>query len=325
MASRVAVLDDYQGVAREYADWGVLPPDTEVEVFTGHIADRDELVRILEPFDVVAAMRERTPFPRHVLEALPNLKLLVTTGMRNASIDLQAASELGVTVCGTGSGARTGQAWGPTAELTWGLILALARNIPREDRVIREGGWQQTVGTELTGRTLGIVGLGQLGRQVAAVGRVFGMDTIAWSQNLAQETAEAAGTRAVAKQELFRSADVVSIHLQLSARTRGLVGAAELDLMHREAYLVNTSRGAIVDEEALRTALREGRIAGAGIDVFEREPLPADDPWRSTPRTVLTPHIGYVTEGTYGNFFAETVEDVRSYLAGSPVRVLNGD
>ncbi|QUH01492.1 D-2-hydroxyacid dehydrogenase family protein [Saccharopolyspora erythraea] len=321
MAVRVAVLDDYQRVARDYADWDSLP--ASVEFFHDHVADREELVRRLQPFQVIAAMRERTPFPREVLEALPNLKLLVTTGMRNASIDLAAASELGITVSGTGGSGSADRSWQPTAELTWGLIFAVTRNIPLEDRALREGGWQRTVGVELGGRTLGLLGLGRLGTQVAAIGRAFGMPVIAWSQNLTDEAAEAAGARRVDKEELFASSDILSIHTVLSRRTRGLVGAAELALMRPTAYLINTSRGPIVDEAALREALHAGRIAGAGIDVFEREPLPADDPWRGVPRTVLTPHLGYVTEGTYRAFYTDTVESIGAFLEGAPVRVLN--
>ncbi|RKT86331.1 Lactate dehydrogenase [Saccharopolyspora antimicrobica] len=320
MAIRVAVLDDYQGVARDYADWDSLP--AQVEFFHEHIADQAELVRRLEPFEVVAAMRERTAFPREVLAALPNLKLLVTTGMRNASIDMAAARELGVVVSGTG-GAGAERAWAPTAELTWGLIFALLRKIPEEDRSIREGGWQRGVGLEVVGRTLGVLGLGRLGSQVAAVGRAFGMDVIAWSQNLTGEAAAAAGARRVDKDELFAASDVLTIHTVLSRRTRGLVGAAELALMRPTAYLINTSRGPIVDEAALRAALHEGRLAGAGIDVFSHEPLPADDPWRTTPRTVLTPHLGYVTEDTYRAFYTDTVENIAAHLRGAPVRVLN--
>ncbi|SFS32166.1 D-2-hydroxyacid dehydrogenase family protein [Saccharopolyspora flava] len=312
---RIAVLDDYQDVARSYADWGSL----DVEVFSEHIRDMDELVARLEPFEVIAAMRERTPFPRAVLSRLPNLKLLVTTGMRNASIDLDAARELGVVVSGTGSG----RGWGATSELAWGLILAVLRDIPGQDRRIREGGWQTGVGVELGGKTLGVLGLGRLGSQVAAVGRAFGMDVIAWSRNLTEQRAAEGGARLVGKDELFATSDVLSVHLVLGERTRGLVGEAELALMKPTAYLINTSRGPIVDEAALRAALHEGRIAGAGIDVFGTEPLPADDPWRTTPRTVLTPHIGYVTDDTYEAFFAETVEDVRAFAAGSPIRVLN--
>ncbi len=264
MAVRVAVLDDYQDVARTYADWSSL--DADVDVFDEYIGDYDELVRRLEPYEVIAAMRERTPFPRALLEALPNLKLLVTTGMRNKAIDLEAAAELGITVSGTGNGARPDRSWGPTAELTWGLILAVTRNIPAEDRNLREGAWQRTVGVELSGRTLGLIGLGRLGSQVATVGRAFEMNVLAWSENLTDEAARAAGAQRVDKRELFASSDVVSIHTVLSKRTRGVVGAEEISRMSSNAYLINTSRGPIVDETALREALHGGRIAGAGID-----------------------------------------------------------
>ena len=265
MSVRIAVLDDYQHVAREYADWSVLPAEAEITVFDEHIADEGELVRRLEPFEVVAAMRERTAFPHRVLEALPKLELLVTTGMGNASIDMEAAGRLGITVSGTGNSSSSPAA---TTELTWGLILALTRAVPAEDRRIREGGWQHTIGMGLSGRTLGLVGLGRLGTQVANLGRAFGMDTIAWSQHLTTEAAEAAGVKAVGKRELFATADVISIHVRLSDRTRGLVGAEEIELMGRDAYLVNTSRAAIVDEAALRDALWRGRNARGGIHVF---------------------------------------------------------
>ncbi|GAA4618731.1 D-2-hydroxyacid dehydrogenase family protein [Saccharopolyspora hordei] len=317
---RIAVLDDYQGVAAEYADWDSLP--AQVEFFHEHIADPDELVRRLAPFEVVAAMRERTAFPREVLAALPRLRLLVTTGMRNAAIDMVAARELGVVVSGTGGGGSD-RAWAPTAELTWGLIFALLRGIPEHDRRIREGGWQQGVGLEVAGRTLGVLGLGRLGTQVATVGRAFGMDVIAWSHHLTDEAAAAVGARRVEKEELFATSDVLTVHTVLSERTRGLVGAAELALMKPTAYLVNTSRGPVVDEAALQAALRAGRLAGAGVDVFSREPLPPDDPWRTTPRTVLTPHVGYVTDGVYRAFYTDTVESVAAWLRGAPVRVLN--
>ncbi|TDD86902.1 D-2-hydroxyacid dehydrogenase family protein [Saccharopolyspora karakumensis] len=312
---RIAVLDDYQDVARSYADWDGL----DVEVFTEHIADVDELVSRLEPFDVIAAMRERTRFPREVITRLPNLELLVTTGMRNASIDLDAAREHGVVVSGTGSG----RGWAATSELAWGLIFALLRDIPRQDRQIRTGGWQTGVGVELGGKTLGVLGLGRLGSHMATVGRAFGMDVMAWSSNLTEQRAAEVGARLVGKDELFERSDVLSVHLVLSERSRGLVGADELALMKPTAYLINTSRGPIVDEDALRTALRGGRIAGAGLDVYGTEPLPADHPWRDTPRTVLTPHIGYVTDDTYQAFFVETVENVKAFAAGSPIRVLN--
>ncbi|ASU79456.1 hydroxyacid dehydrogenase [Actinopolyspora erythraea] len=319
----IAVLDDYQNVAREFGDWHTLPPDAEVTVFDEHIADPEELVRELEPFGVVVAMRERTPFPAAVLRQLPNLELLVTTGMGNAVIDMATAAEQGVTVCGTGNGMREGAEWAPTAELTWGLILALARRIPEEDRSVREGGWQHTVGKDLLGGTLGVLGLGRLGSQVATVGRAFGMEVLAHSENLTEERARQVGARAVGKRELFAESDVVTVHVKLSERTRGLVGRAELDLLGPNSYLINTSRGPIVDERELLSALHEGRIGGAGVDVYEREPLPADDPWRGAPRTVLTPHLGYVSETVYRAFFTEAVEDVRQYLAGAPVRVLN--
>jgi phosphoglycerate dehydrogenase-like enzyme len=322
MGVRVAVLDDYQDVARGYADWSALP--AEVDVFHDHVADHDLLVRRLQPYQVVSAMRERTPFPRALLEALPNLGLLVTTGMRNDSIDLVAATECGVTVCGTGGGSSPSVSGSSTAELTWGLILALARDIPTEERNLRAGDWQRSIGAGLAGRTLGLVGLGRIGSQVAAIGRAFDMSVLAWSENLTDETAERAGARRVDLNDLFASSDVVSIHTKLSPRTRGVVGAEQISLMHAGSYLVNTSRGPIVDEAALQTALHEGRIAGAGLDVFDREPLPADDPWLDVPRTVLTPHLGYVTEGNYAAFYADTVECIGAYLAGTPVRVLNG-
>lgn len=321
MTVRIAVLDDYQDVARDYADWSALPATTDF--FSTAVAGPDELVSRLEPYQVVAAMRERSSFPREVLRRLPNLRLLVTTGMRNAAIDLEAASELGITVCGTGSSGPGGQSSVPTTELTWGLIFALVRNIPAEDRAVRAGEWQQTVGMELHGRTLGVLGLGRLGQQVATLGRAFGMPVIAWSHNLTEQAAAEVGAHRVERDELFATSDVLTIHTVLSKRTRGLVGERELALLRPTAYLINTSRGPIVDEPALRRALHAGRIAGAGIDVFGREPLPTDDPWRSTPRTVLTPHLGYVTDGTYRSFYTETVEDIRTFLEGSPVRVLN--
>jgi phosphoglycerate dehydrogenase-like enzyme len=300
--TRVAVLDDYQGVAHRFGAWDSL--DAEVVVFTEHHDD----IGHLEPFDVIMAMRERTPFPRDRLERLPNLKLLVTTGMANAAIDVEAARELGITVAGTG-GTPT-----HTAELTWGLILALARHIPQEDRAVREGRWQETVGLELAGLTLGVIGLGRLGSQVARIGAAFGMEVIAWSQNM---------DTPLTKHDLLRTSDVVTIHVRLSDRTRGLIGAEDLALMKPTAYLINTSRGPIVDESALLEALRDGRIAGAGIDVYDSEPLPPDHPLRSAPNTVLTPHIGYVTSASYARFYEDAVEDVAAFLRGEPVRVIN--
>ena len=314
--TRVAILDDYQAVALRLADWGSLPAD--VEVFRDHVADEAGVAARLADFDVVVAMRERTPFTRSLLARLPRLRLLVTTGMRNASIDLRAAAERGIRVCGT-AGLPS-----PTAELTWALILALVRHVPREDRATRDGRWQETLGTTLSGKTLGVLGLGQLGSRVARVGRAFEMDVLAWSQNLTAERAAAAGaTLAGSKDEVLARADVVTIHLVLGERTRGLLGARELALMRPTAYLVNTSRGPIVDEPALIAALRAGTIAGAGLDVYDEEPLPPDHPLRRLPNTVITPHLGYVTEETYRIFYPQAVEDVRAFLAGAPVRVLS--
>ena len=312
------MLDDYQGVARDMADWGSLPDGAQVSYFHDHLTDEDELVSRLRGFEVVVAMRERTPFPRSLLARLPTLRLLVTTGMRNAAIDLQAATEAGVTVAGTG-GIGT-----HTAELTWALILSLLRHVPAEDASVRAGGWQRTVGTDLAGKTLGVLGLGNIGRRVAAIGLAFGMEVIAWSQNLTAEAAAAAGAAWVEKAALFGRADVLTVHLVLGDRTRGLVGAAELAAMKPTAYLVNTSRGPIVEEAALVECLRQGRIAGAGLDVYDTEPLPADHPLRALHNTVLTPHLGYVTEGSYRVFYTEAVEDIAAFCAGSPVRVLNG-
>jgi len=311
---RVAVLDDYQRVARDYADWDSLAPH-EV-VFFHEPIPANELVRTLEPFDAVALMRERTAFPAAAIEALPRLRLLVTTGMRNASVDLDAARAAGVTVCGT-------EALGhPTAELAWGLILALARRIPTEDASLRAGRWQTTVGIGLHGKTLGVLGLGRLGAQVAGFGTAFGMRVIAWSQNLTAERAAECGAELVTRERLFGEADVLTIHLVLSDRTRGLVGAAELTSMKRTALLVNTSRGPIVDEAALAAALADGAIAGAAVDVFGTEPIPADHPLLAAPNIVLTPHLGYVSDDGYAIFYPQTVEAIAAFAAGEPVRVI---
>jgi phosphoglycerate dehydrogenase-like enzyme len=314
---RVAVLDDYQDVALQSADWSVLPPDAKVQVFRNHLSNQDALVERLREFEIVVAMRERTPFPRSLLERLPNLQLLITTGMRNASIDVEAAADLGITVCGT-------QGLGyPTAELTWGLILALLRHIPREDRATREGRWQVSVGVGLRDKVLGVIGLGNLGSQVATVGKAFGMSLLAWSQNLTAERAAQFGATLVGNDELLVRSDLVTIHLVLSDRTRGLIGARELSLMKRSAYLINTSRGPIVDEPALIQALRQGTIAGAALDVYDEEPLPLDHPLRQLPNTVITPHLGYVTAETYKIFYGHAVEDIQAFLQGKPTRVLN--
>ena len=326
---RVAILDDYQQVSLASTDWSAVRSLAEIDVFTEHMARTEALVGALEPFDVIVAMRERTFFDATRLSQLPRLRLLVTTGMSNPSIDLAAASAQGVTVCGTGGVGSS------TVELTWGLILALARHIPEEDRRMKmagraggaalggSGGWQQTVGTGLDGKWLGIVGLGRQGQQVAGVGRAFGMKLRAWSQNLDPDTAKKAHAKAVSKEELFSSCDVVTVHYKLSPRSVGLVGAAELALMKSSAYLVNTSRGPIVDSTALLASLRSGSIAGAALDVYDVEPLPLSDPLRTAPNVVLTPHLGYVTEDAYHVFYGDAAEDIVAFAQGSPVRVLS--
>ena len=314
--ARIGVLDDYQEVALEMADWSAISQDNEVQVFKDHLSDPSALVNRLSEFDIVVAMRERTPFTRAVLAQLPNLKLLVTTGMRNRSIDMDAAAELGITVCGT-----SGQSYA-TAELTWGLILSLARRIPAEDTATRQGKWQVTVGEGLKFKTLGVLGLGNLGSQVATVGKAFEMNVVAWSQNLTQERAAQFGATLVSKEELLSTSDIVTIHLILSQRTRGLLGAKELALLKPTAYLVNTSRGPIVDESALIDVLERRAISGAAMDVFDEEPLPVDHPLRRMENTVITPHLGYVTRETYLNYFGQAVEDIQAFMAGEPVRVL---
>ncbi|MBC6470149.1 D-2-hydroxyacid dehydrogenase family protein [Actinomadura alba] len=311
---KIAILDDYQSVALGCADWDSL--GAEIEVFTSPISDADELVRRLAGAEVVVAMRERTRFPAELLARLTDLRLLVSTGRRNAAIDLEAARRHGIVVCGTGYLPY------PTAEHTWALILAAARNLATELPAMPQGGWQTTVGTGLHGKTLGLLGLGRLGSMVATVGQAFGMETIAWSQNLTPERAAEHGVTAVAKEELFRRSDVLSIHLVLSGRTRGLVGAAELSLMKAGAMLVNTSRGPIVDEAALIAALRDGEIACAALDVYDTEPLPADHPLRALPNVTLTPHLGYVTREVYEIFYRDAVEDIAAYRAGDPIRAM---
>jgi phosphoglycerate dehydrogenase-like enzyme len=316
MSHRVLILDDYQDVARRLGPWADLADlDIDLDVRTDHLDDAG-LLMALRDADVVVAMRERTAFTRAVLTQAPRLKLLVTTGMANASIDLDTCRELGVEVRGT-TGMRDS-----TAELTWGLIIGLARHLFAEESRVREGGWQHTLGLDLAGARLGVVGLGRLGSQVAAIGLAFGMDVVAWSQNLQPDRAAAQGVMAVPKAELFSTSDVVTLHLKLSDRTRGVVGASELALMRPTAYLVNTSRGPLVDEAALIDALRRQTIAGAGLDVFDVEPLPADHPLRTLPNTVITPHIGYATVATYETWWQQVVENIRTWADGEPLRVL---
>jgi phosphoglycerate dehydrogenase-like enzyme len=314
-AIAVGMLDDFQNVARGFADWGRLPPQVTLTVFNRHF-EGEELIRQIAGFDVVVITRERTPFPRSVVERLPKLKLLVTAGSRNLGIDLDACRERGILVCGTEAGSS------PTAELAWGLILALARHIPEEDRALRSGHWQSTIGFGLQGKTLGILGLGRLGSQVARIGLAFGMKAIAWSQNLTGERARELGVTRVEKSDLFRLADVLTIHVLLSERTRGLVGRNEIGLMKESAILINTARAAIVDESALIEALMAGRISGAGLDVYGREPLPPDAAILKAPNTVLTPHLGYVTRESYGIYFPQALEDIEAWLKGQPIRLL---
>lgn len=307
------VLDDYQHVAHSFADWSGLGA---VEFVHDHLVGEDLLQR-LAGVEVVVAMRERTPFGAAEFAGLPDLRLLVTTGMANASIDLTAAREHDVVVCGTG------MAGAPTTEITWGLVLALARRVPVEDAGLRAGHWQLGVGRDLAGGTFGTIGLGNLGRRVARIAQAFEMDVVAWSENLDADAARDLGVEPVSKADLLRRSDVVSVHTRLSERTRGLLGAAELAAMKPSAFLVNTSRGPIVDTDALVAALHAGTIAGAGLDVYDVEPLPADHPLRTAPNTVLTPHTGYVTEASYRRMFTDAVESVSAWRAGEPVRVLS--
>lgn len=317
MKPALTILDDYQSVARELADWSALEERFEVESLTEHFADPDRLVERLGRSEVVIAMRERTPFPASVLGRLPQLRLLVTTGMGNASIDLDAARANGITVCGTG-GAGNG-----VVELVIGMMIALTRSFVAEDRAVREGGWQHTIGPGLAGRTLGVVGFGRLGRPVASLAQALRMDVIAWSPHLTEERVAGTGVRAVDRERLFRESDIVTVHLPLAPATRGLIGASDFALMKPSAYLINTSRGPIVDEEALIEALADHRIAGAGLDVYDAEPLPSEHPLRRLRNTLLLPHIGYVTTDAYRAFYGDAVEDVLGFYAGAPLRALN--
>jgi phosphoglycerate dehydrogenase-like enzyme len=313
---KLAILDDYQGVALSSADWSILGDEVEITVFDRHLGRADQVAAALADFEIVCAMRERTPIPRALIERLPKLRLLVSTGARNDAIDLEAAADHGVMVCGTSSTART------TVEHTWALILAAARNLVLEDRRMREGRWQATIGFDLAGKTLGVIGLGRLGSQVAEIGHAFQMHVLAWSHNLTSAKAESCGAELVSKETLLARADVVTIHLRLSERTRDLIRAPELALMKSSAWLVNTSRGPIVNEPDLIDALERRAIAGAALDVYDEEPLRADHPFRRLENTVLSPHLGYVTHDTYRVFYEGVVEAVRGWLDGSPVRAL---
>ncbi len=320
---KTAILDDYARVALESADWSSLEGKAEIRVFDTHLSE-SEAARLLQPFDVLCTVRERMNLPRRLLERLPNLKLITIIGPSLPNLDMAAAAELGIVVSHSNSAnpaaARTMNA---TPELAWGLLIATVRHLSHESRRMREGGWQSTAGVMLAGRTLGLLGLGRIGKRMAEYGHVFGMTVVAWSQNLTAEAAEAVGVRRVEKDELFRLADVLSIHVRLSERTRGLVTARELALMKPDAYLINTSRGPIVVEADLIAALRARRIAGAGLDVFDEEPPPADHPFRTLDNVTVTPHLGYVTHETLSVFYADTVEAVLAFANGAPIRVAN--
>jgi D-3-phosphoglycerate dehydrogenase len=317
MKYRLAILDDYQNVARKLTDWSSVQNDLDIQVFNHHLGGDEEVIKALQGFHFISAMRERTRFSRRVIEALPDLKLIITTGMRNASIDIKAAAERGVTVCGTGGFGN------PTTGVAVGLMLELTRRVGWENARMKAGeSWQVTLGHDLEGKTLGVIGLGKLGTRVARVMQALGMKTIAWSQNLTAEKAREAGAELVGKDELLRRADIITIHLVLSDRSRGLIGARELGLMKPTAYLVNTARGPIVDEKALIDVLKASRIAGAGLDVFDVEPLPRDHAFRTLDNVVITPHLGYVSAENYTVQFKDVVEDIRAFIDGKPVRVI---
>jgi phosphoglycerate dehydrogenase-like enzyme len=317
MALRCAILDDYQNVVLKVADWSKVKGDIEIKVFDAHLGGVDKVIAALQGFQIVVAMRERTGFPKAVIDALPDLKLLITTGMRNASIDTEAAKARGVMVCGTPNFGN------PTAGIAIGLMLELTRHIGYENARMHAGAtWQSTIGSDLEGMTLGVLGLGKLGAHTAKIAKAFGMKVIAWSQNLTPEKCEAAGVGYVSKDDLFRQSDFITIHLVLSARSRGLVGAKELALMKPSAFLINTSRGPIIDEPALVSVLRDNKIGGAGLDVFDVEPLPLDHPFRKMDNVVITPHLGYVAVQNYRAYFGGVVEDIRGFLDGKPMRVM---
>ncbi len=317
MAVRCAILDDYQNIVLKVADWSKVKSDLDIKVFNEHLGDPDKVIAALKGFEIVVAMRERTGFPKQVIDALPDLKFLITTGMRNASIDTEAAKARGVTVCGTPNFGN------PTSGIAIGLMLELARHIGYENARLHAGAtWQTTIGPDLEGLTLGVLGLGRLGTHTANIAKAFGMKVIAWSQNLTPEKSAAAGAGYVSKDDLFRQSDFITIHIVLSPRSRGLVGKNELGLMKSSAFIINTSRGPIIDEPALITALRDKKIAGAGLDVFDVEPLPLDHPFRKMDNVVITPHLGYVSAQNYRAYFAGVVEDIRGFLDGKPVRVM---
>ncbi|MEH7387110.1 D-2-hydroxyacid dehydrogenase family protein [Bacillus sp. JJ1521] len=316
---KCVILDDYQNIALKIADWSLLSNEVEISSINKHIDNEDELVAAIQDYEIIIIMRERTPFPGSLLTRLPNLNLLITSGMRNASIDLKTATKLGITVCGTASSSQ------PPTELTWALILGLSRNIVLESRELNSNGpWQTTIGTDLYGKRLGLIGLGKIGGRMAQIGKAFGMEVLAWSQNLTKEKTDEIGVeKAASLEELLETSDFVSIHLVLSDRTRNLIGEKELQLMKRDAYLINTSRAAIINQEDLVTALKNNWIAGAGLDVYEQEPLPENHIFRELPNVLALPHLGYVTRSNYKTYFKEAVEDIQAFLKGEPKRVLN--
>ena len=316
---KAAIIDDYQNVALSLASWDSLGSDVSIDVFNDHLADETAVARRLQPYDILVIMRERTPFPHSLIENLPNLKLLVTSGNRNRAIDIKACAEKKIIVSGTGS-ARAGSH--PTAELAWGLIMALTKHIPSENLAVREGKWGVDMSIGLGGKVLGVVGLGHVGSVVARAGLNFGMEVIAWSQNLSEARAREMGATRVEKEDLFARSDIISIHVILSERTRGMINEKDLGLMKPSAYLVNTSRGPIVDKKALLDVLTNRRIAGAGLDVYDIEPLPPNHPLLSVSNTVLTPHIGYVTRDNFEVYYRDAVEDIRAWLAGKPIRTI---
>ena len=320
MTVRIAILDDYQSVALRMAEWSTLPAGVDVESFTKGADNDDALVERLRPFHVVVSMRERTRLPSSVLDQLSELRLIAATGARQANIDVEAATRLGIFISTTGSPG------GSTSELTWALIFAITRRIPQEDAAMRTGNWQSTMGVDLAGKTLGLLGLGRVGGGVARAAEAFRVDLLAWSRNLTADRARESGATAVGKEELFARSDILSVHVPLNEGTRGLVGASELGLMKPTSYVINTSRGPIVDEVALIDTLQGNRIAGAALDVFDREPLPAGHPLTGLENVVLTPHLGYVTEDNYRVFYGESLENIRAYLeTGLPTRLLNPD
>ncbi|WP_419892241.1 D-2-hydroxyacid dehydrogenase family protein [Paenibacillus xylanexedens] len=315
---RCAVLDDYQNVALTSADWGPLMDQVEIQTFNNYMGSEEKVIQELQDFDIVVLMRERTPFPEKVISQLPKLKLLITSGMRNASIDLKAAEKNGIIVCGTEGSSN------PPTELTWALILGLSKQLVTENNALRSNrNWQSTVGLDLHGRTLGLLGLGKIGTRMAEIAQAFGMNVMAWSENLTPEKAEKHGVIwAETKEQLLAQSDIVSIHLVLSDRTRNLIGQAEFQLMKSSALLINTSRAGIVDQEAMVEALQSGVIAGAGLDVYEQEPLPVNHVMRTLPNVLATPHLGYVTRGNYEIYYNHTVENIAMFLKGTPIRQL---